>query len=84
MDLEKNPLASQTFISSSIKKQVFLVVHLRHMEVLRLGVESELQLPAFATATAMQNPSRTCNLCYSLWKQPIKQGQGWNLHLHGY
>ena len=26
---------------------------LQHMEVLRLGVESELQLPAYATATAM-------------------------------
>ena len=27
------------------------------MEVPRLGVESEPQLPAFATATAMQDPS---------------------------
>ena len=26
--------------------------HPRHMEVPRLGVESELQLPAYATATA--------------------------------
>ena len=29
---------------------------LRHMEVLRLEVESELQLPAYATATATQDP----------------------------
>ena len=29
----------------------FLGPHLRYMEVLRLGVESELQLPAYATAT---------------------------------
>ena len=31
---------------------VFLRLHLRHMEVPRVGVESELQLPAHATATA--------------------------------
>ena len=32
------------------------------MEVSRLGVESELQLPAYTTATAMQDPSRICEL----------------------
>ena len=31
--------------------------HVRHMEVPRLGVELELQLPATVTATAMQDPS---------------------------
>ena len=31
----------------------FLGQHLWHMEVPRLEVESELQLPAYATATAM-------------------------------
>ena len=30
---------------------VFLGPHLRHMEVPRLGVESELQSPAYTTAT---------------------------------
>lgn len=30
----------------------FLRLHLRHMEVLRLGVELELQLPAYTTATS--------------------------------
>ena len=30
----------------------FLGLHLRHMDVPRLGVESELQLPAYTTATA--------------------------------
>ena len=30
----------------------FLGPHLQHMEVSRLGVESELQLPAYTTATA--------------------------------
>ena len=32
------------------------------MEVPRLEVESELQLPAYTTATAMQDPSLNCNL----------------------
>ena len=37
---------------------VFLGPHLWHMEVPRLEVRSELQLPAYTTATAMVNPSR--------------------------
>ena len=36
--------------------------HLLPMEGPRLGIESELQLPAYATATAMQDPSRVCDL----------------------
>ena len=32
------------------------------MEVLRLGVESELQLPAYTTATATQGPSCVSDL----------------------
>ena len=39
--------------------------HLRHMEVSRLGIQSELQLPAYTTATATQGPSCTCNLHHS-------------------
>ena len=31
---------------------LFLGPHLRHMEVPRLGIESELQLPAYTTVTA--------------------------------
>ena len=34
----------------------------RHMEVPRLGVESELYLLAYTTATATQDPSHVCNL----------------------
>ena len=34
-------------------------------EVLRQGVESELQLPAYTTATATPDPSRICSLCHS-------------------
>jgi len=43
----------------------FLGPHPWHMDVPRLGVESKLQLPAHATATAMQDPSRVCNLHHS-------------------
>ena len=35
------------------------------MEVPRLGVELELQLPAYATATAIPDQSPICNLCFS-------------------
>ena len=35
------------------------------MEVPRLGVKSELQLLAYATATAMQDPSHICDLHHS-------------------
>ena len=34
----------------------FLGAHPQHMEVLRLGAESELQRPAYTTATAMPDP----------------------------
>ena len=36
------------------------------MEVPRLGVDSELQLPAYATAMATLDPSCFCNLCCNL------------------
>ena len=38
----------------------FLQLHLGHMEVPRLGVRSELQLPAYTIATAMLDPSPAC------------------------
>ena len=38
------------------------------MEVPKLGVESELQLLASTTATAMWDPSYLCNLYRSLWQ----------------
>ena len=47
---------------------VFLGLHLRHMDVPRLGVESKLQLQACTTATATQDPSRVCNLHHSSWQ----------------
>ena len=44
----------------------FLEPHLQNMEVLRLGVESELQLLTYTTATAMPDLSRMCKLHHSL------------------
>ena len=44
----------------------FLGLHLQHMEVPRLGVKLELQLPP--TATAAPDPSCICNLHYSSWQ----------------
>ena len=35
------------------------------METPRLGVQLELQLPAYVTATATQDLSRDCDLCHS-------------------
>ena len=32
------------------------------------GVESELQLPAYITATAMPDPSHVCHLHHSSWQ----------------
>ena len=41
------------------------------MEVPGLGVELELQLPVYTTATATQDLSRICNLHHSLWQYRI-------------
>ena len=41
------------------------------MEVPRLGVESELQLLAYTTATATMDLSHICDLCRSLQQHRI-------------
>ena len=43
----------------------FLGPHLQHMEVPRLGAKSELQLPAYTTTTATQDPSHIFDLHHS-------------------
>ena len=48
-----------------------LWTHLWHMEVPGLGVESELQLAAYTTASAMWDLSRICDLYLSLWQHQI-------------
>ena len=60
----------------------FLWPHLRHMEVPRLGLESELQLPACTTATAIPDLSCICDLCCSCsWQyqsfNPLSEARYW-------
>ena len=43
----------------------FLGPHLWHMEIPRLAVELELQLPAYTTAIAVLDLSRICDLHHS-------------------
>ena len=67
----------------------FLGPHPQHIEVPRPGVESELQLLAYATATATWEVSCVCDYTTahgntrSSDAQPTEQGQGLNLHPHG-
>ena len=41
------------------------------MEALRLGVQLELQLLAYARATATRDPSLVCDLYHSSWQHRI-------------
>ena len=43
-------------------------MHPQHMEISRLGIKLELQLPAYTTATALQEPSLVCDLHHSSWQ----------------
>ena len=47
----------------------FLGPHLQHIGSSQ--VESELWLPAYATATATRDPSCVCTLCHTLWQRWI-------------
>ena len=55
--------------------------HLQYMEVPRLGVKSELQLPAHTTATAAWDPSRVCDLHHSSRQRqilnPLSEARDW-------
>ena len=59
----------------------FLGPYLRHMEVPRLGVQSELQPPAYTTATATQDLSHVCDLHHSsrqCWiLNPLNEARDW-------
>ena len=46
-------------------------LHVWHIDVPRLGVKSELLLPAYAIATATQYLSCVCNLNRSSWRRWI-------------
>ena len=66
---------------------VLLGLHPRHLEVPRLGVKSELQLPTCTTATAMWDLSPVCDRHHSSRQHQTshtERGQGSNLHPHGY
>ena len=61
---------------------IFLGLHLQHMEVPRLGVESELQLLSY-TVTAMPDLSCICNWHHSSWQcwrilNPLSKARDWN------
>ena len=47
----------------------FFWPHLLHMEFSRLGVKSELQLPAYTTATS--DPNHICDLHHNSWQFQI-------------
>ena len=49
----------------------YRATHTQHMEGPSLGVESELQLPAYATATAMPDLSHVCDLYHSSQQHQI-------------
>ena len=55
--LELCPLTHSGFLFAC-----FLGPHLRHLDVPRLEVESELQLLAYTRATATRDPTCVCNL----------------------
>ena len=64
MDMRWSP--STTFLANIIITFFFLFRAVpRHIEVLRLGVQLELQLPAYTTATATPDPSHVCHLYHS-------------------
>ena len=44
---------------------------MQYMEVPKLGVESELQLLAYTTVTAIQDLSHICHLHHSSWQGQI-------------
>ena len=66
----------------------FLGLPPRHMDVLRLEVESKLQPPAYTTATTTPDLRRVCNLCDNSWQHwilnPLSEARdGTNLRPHG-
>ena len=66
-------------------RTLFLGPHPWHMEVPRLGVELELLLPAYTTATAMPNLSHICELHHSSrqWQilNPLSKARNWTCDL---
>ena len=67
-------------VSKALLFFLFLGLHPRHMEVPRLGVESELQMLAYTIATPTWDLSHVCNL-YSSWQcqipDPLRKARDW-------
>ena len=67
-------MVTETLNSLLLEPMIFffffflLGLHLWHMEVPCLKVKSELQLLAYASATATRDPSCICNLRHSSWQ----------------
>ena len=63
----------------------FLGLHPQHMEVPRLGNQSELQLPACTAATAMQDLGRVYNLYHNSGQRqipnPLREARDWTHNL---
>ena len=66
------PVLACVFVSRLV---CFLGPHVRHIEGPRLGVQSELQLLAYTTATATPAPSHVYNLHGSSWQCRILNPQ---------
>jgi len=64
---------------------VFLGPHQQHVEVPRLGVNSELQLPPYITAIATRDLSQVCDLHRSSWQlqilNPLSETKDWTRNL---
>ena len=61
-----NQISLLSFLFSAFSGQ-----HLQHMEVPRLGVQWELQLPAYDTATATPDQSRIFDLHDCSWQRQL-------------
>ena len=65
----------------------FQGLHPWHMDIPKLGVKSDLELPAYATATAMPDSSRICELHHSSWQcqifNPLSEARDWTLSHDG-
>ena len=70
-EVQSIPIKSFVIIAVVVVFVVFLWQHPWHMEVPRLGVELELLLPAYATATVMPDPSHVWDLHHSSQKHHI-------------
>lgn len=77
VDGRSRDITASTFMrANSLQTPLYLFIcflgpHPRHMEVPRLGAESELWLPAYTAATATQDPSLVCDLHHSSRPRPI-------------